>query len=510
MAREAADRVEPTREASDMDPTQRDSAPTAPGERLAALDLVRGFSLLGILVINVRYFAMPMAGGGLNNPNLPGGHFGAADFWTWFGANVLFEDKMMALFSMLFGAGLWLMRDRGLFLHYRRMFWLLLIGLVHASLLWFGDILTLYALCGMVVVWFRRLPASLLIVLGLSSVLFSIGQRPAERMWAQSTHVESAAQPTAEAPSFLDDLRTRRGAAMGEHFAADTEAAMHRGSWMDQTAWRVSLLPWWQGAGFLFGGLWWNGGLMLLGMGLMGLGFLTGTARASTYLSVGFTAMALGVALSVMGVWPQTLAPLGREAALWARGDGPMPEALTRHYQTARTLRQLGTPLVSLGWCSLLLWLHRSGVLRRLLHPFVAVGRMALSNYLTHTLICVVVFEGWGFGQWNEVRVLDQMRLIGVILAAQLVLCPLWLLVFRFGPAEWLWRSLSYGRRQPFLRRWREPPAPSAPAPPEVLPPSAGSPSPDTPGPAPSAGAPVDAGSAPDTPPSAPDELAPT
>lgn len=452
----------------------RASAPTTPELRFAGLDLVRGFALLGILVINVRYFALPMAGGALNHPNQPGGEFAAADFWTWFTANLLFEDKMMALFSILFGAGIWLMKDRGLLLHARRMSWLLLIGVAHASLLWFGDILTLYALCGLVVVWFRRLPATLLIVLGLSAFLYSIFEPPFGRMLAESAPVELSAQsgddgatepvaqPPPPAPSLMERLAERHGEQMALHFNAETEATMHGGSWPDQVEWRVSLLPWWQGAGFLLGSVWWNGGLMLLGMGLMGLGFLGGRLGAGIYLSIGFVAMALGLAISALGVWPQTLAPLGREAELWLRGEEPIPEALLRHYQTARVLRQLSTPLVALGWAGLLLWLHRSEILRRILHPLVAVGRMALTNYLTHTLICVLVFEGWAFGRWNHLGHAQQMSLVGLILIVQCILCPLWLRRFRFGPMEWLWRSLSYWRRQPFLRTQPEP-APTMP-----------------------------------------------
>ncbi|MBC8329619.1 MAG: DUF418 domain-containing protein [Planctomycetes bacterium] len=542
-----------------MTSSQHSLSPTAPNQRLGSLDLLRGFALCGILVINMRYFAMPMAGRALGNPNLPGGDFASADFWSWFGSSLLFEDKMMALFSTLFGAGIWLMKDRGVFLHYRRMFWLLAIGLFHAVLLWFGDILTLYALCGMVVVWFRRLPPSLLVVLGLSSVFLALGEAPLTQMLAESTPVEQVAEApdegatkaavepaetteavsTAEAgteepvvgiapddsvsnpaeepggteppPSvaetapqeaapqeaapeapaatgllaWREELQQGHRKAFREHFESETEAEMHHGSWWGQVRWRSTLVLWWQGAGFLLNGLFWNGGLMLVGMGLMGLGFLSGKLRASTYLSVGFAAMAFGLAFFALGLWPHALEPLGRRAALWQPGDGPPPESFLRYLMLAGAVRNFGTLLVCFGWASLLLWLNRSGALRLLLYPLRAVGRMALTNYLTHTVVCLLIFEGWAYGRWYEVRYFDQMKLVGIILAVQLVACPLWLAVFRFGPAEWLWRSLTYWRLQPMRRGNRRFGPPAVPQPPTQGPPpgfAAESPLAQTPG----------------------------
>ncbi len=105
-----------------------------------------------------------------------------------------------------------------------------------------------------------------------------------------------------------------------------------------------------------------------------------------------------------------------------------------------------------------ILWLNRLGFLRRALHPLAAVGRMALTIYLTHTVVCVLIFEGWAFGLWNEMRYFDQMKLVVLICAIQLLLCPLWLRFFRFGPMEWLWRSLSYWRLQPMRRVHTVPP----------------------------------------------------
>lgn len=442
-------------------------SPTAPRERFGGLDLLRGFALCGILVINMRYFALPMAGRALQDPNQPDGAFAATDFWSWFTTSVLFEDKMMALFSILFGAGIWLMQERGLLLHLRRMGVLLAIGVAHAVLLWFGDILTLYALCGLVVVLVRRWPPPLLIVLGLASATFAVAERPVLGLLAEAAPVEAAEAPpeaaadaraaTAgqpgpeEAPGWRERLQRGQGEAFRAAFAAETERTMHEGGWAQQVAWRARLAPWWQGAGFLLSGLLWNGGLMVLGMGLMGTGFLAGRMRAGPTLALGLAALLLGLVLSAAGLWPRALAPLGRMEAMWTPGEPPS-EAVGRWLGLAYLARSLGVFLAALGWAGLLVGLHAAGLFRRVLAPFQAVGRMALTHYLSHTVICVLVFEGWAGGRWNQWRYHEQLQLVALILAVQLLLSPLWLAVFRFGPAEWLWRSLSYGRRQPFRR----------------------------------------------------------
>ena len=137
--------------------------PTTRSERIP-LDVLRGFALLGILVINVRYFAGP-----LKQINSPGQE--PQDLWTWFVGTLLFEDKMIAIFSMLFGAGIVLMGMKTISRQFLRNLWLFLIGAAHAYGLWHGDILMVYATCGLLLMPVQRLPGALLAPLAVALVL---------------------------------------------------------------------------------------------------------------------------------------------------------------------------------------------------------------------------------------------------------------------------------------------------------------------------------------------------
>lgn len=167
------------------DPAQSAAVPTRPAERIVAIDILRGFALLGILIMNIQLFAMPAAA--YSNPSVYG-DLTRANRWVWTLSHIFADQKFMTIFSLLFGAGIILMSDkldaRGLrawVLHYRRTFWLLLIGLAHAYLLWSGDVLVAYALCGFWVYWLRRLRPGWQMVLAFSSF-----RSPPYSSWARA------------------------------------------------------------------------------------------------------------------------------------------------------------------------------------------------------------------------------------------------------------------------------------------------------------------------------------
>lgn len=407
--------------------TESRREPTTRADRIRSLDVLRGVALLGILVINIRYFSMPL--GALNDPSHAAGGLEPVNFWSWLVGTLLFEDKLIALFSMLFGAGVFLTTRRGVLLQGRRMVVLFGIGAFHAYVLWFGDILMLYASLGLVLILVQRLPSRTLLVLGILCVVANPVFR-AEPVARGLLQADSASQTT---------QRSERSVAMRAILEQEEEAHL-RMDYSEQFRWRSRLNWWHHFAGARFESLR-CGGFMLIGMALLRFGFLAGRLRWGTYAAVAASGLVTGLTLTALGMLPQIeRIQEGQEAT---SSLGAVGEPL------AFSLRYLGAGFAALGIAGLVMALCRSGILLGLLRPLAAVGQMALTCYLTHTLVCVITYEGWALGHWGSHTYQSQLTLVGCVLVVQLLLCPLWLVYFRFGPAEWLWRSLTYLRSQP-------------------------------------------------------------
>jgi uncharacterized protein len=415
--------------------------PIAPGERIASIDVLRGVALLGILVINIWGFALPDIV--LFNPSACGG-WDPINRDTWVVCHLLCDQKMMSLFSMLFGAGLVVMMQRSdargqtlTAIYYRRIFWLLVFGLLHAYLLWDGDILVSYACCGVFLYPFRRWRPWKQIALGL--LLFSSALPLVTAIGLLEQHLKKATGPD-------NDQGTRRERVLREYLEEimfeDTsdpkklqeEIDKHRGSYREIFWHRAESNFWGETAGFLTWAGPRAGGLMLLGMGLMQLGVFTGGWSFRFYALLALAGYGIGLPIVGVGV-----------AELIDHQFEPVYEYIIGgHYN------YVGSLFVALGHVGLVLWVCKAGALSWLTACLAAVGRMALTNYLMQTVICTTLFEGWGFGLFGQV---DRFELLTVVLSVwllQLVLSPLWLRYFRFGPMEWLWRSLTYWRLYPF------------------------------------------------------------
>ena len=411
-------------------------APVPATERLESLDVLRGFALLGILAMNIRAMAAPF-----------GTYMYPYAYFDYTGANraayiftsVVFDLKMMGLFSMLFGAGVVLYAakptesgapPRGLW--FRRMFWLLVIGLVHAYLIWDGDILVPYALCGILLLWWvRRLPAWALgagaFVLLAVGALLTIGQGLS---WTSMPEAERATQlevwmPTREKTS--EQLATMLGS------YGQVVAHRARFVFMSQTMF------------FLFFFFWRCGGMMLLGMALYKSGFLDGRRPIGHYVRVAATCLPVGLGLA----WYGTVA---LERVRFAMPD--------------RTFADLwnyaGAVLVSVGYAAVLILVVKTGLLGGARKALAAVGQMAFSNYLFHSVMSSVVFLGWGLGLAGRFDYAQQLLYVLAVWTFQLVVSPIWLRRYRFGPAEWLWRSLTYWKRQPMRRGTPQPRPPAS------------------------------------------------
>lgn len=423
--------------------------------RIVCLDALRGVGVLGILVMNVYVFSMPFAA--YTNPLIMGGT-DVLNLGIWFATHIFFDQKFMSIFSMMFGAGMIMMMQRAEArgrrfgpIYYRRLFWLLVIGALHAYLIWFGDILFMYAAVGILVFLFRHRSARTLIV--IACVLLPIGMLTS---FGASYYVEDAQQRVAEIEAMLaeggtadeEQQRTLEEWEASRPFMAPTESDIrkdveaYRGGYTEIVTHRMPTAVMMQTQGVLSFGLWRVGALMLIGMALMKLGVFTGERTPAFYRKLMWSGYGLGLPLTVFSAFDLYLHDF-EPVYVWRYG-------MFANY--------IGSVLVAFGHIGLVMLIATTGRLQALTARFAAVGRMALSNYLMHSVILTSVFYGYGLGLYGSVPRFGQMGFVAAVLAIQLWLSPLWLARYRFGPVEWFWRSVTYWRWQAF-RTGREPAA---------------------------------------------------
>ncbi|WP_300542200.1 DUF418 domain-containing protein [Maricaulis sp.] len=387
-------------------------------DRLVSIDALRGIAVLGILMMNVQGFAMtPFA---YDNPTMQMDLTGA-NMTVWALAHTFFHLKFITIFSTLFGAGIILMAGEGedTGKHYPRMLWLLLIGAIHAYLLWWGDILVTYALLGMLAVKARRLGSVSLVVWGivliLVSALLMVGGMYLGLVF---TTPESAAQQEGMLTGMIENM-----------------TAAYQAGYLDRLPWNAGMAVVGQLAGMIMLGAR-TLGLMFIGMALFKSGFLSaswGYARYAVLAAIGLAA----------GLW---ISHTGTETMIAGEFD---PRAMA----DGNAYAYFGSLVLAFGYASTIMLLSKIGLFSLVMKLFAATGRMAFTNYLTQTLIMTFIFVGTpGLGLFGTVERVDQAKLVLIVWAAQLIWSPLWLSVFRFGPLEWVWRSLTYGQMQPLLK----------------------------------------------------------
>ncbi len=398
--------------------------PISSTKRIVAIDVLRGFALLGILVMNIQAFSMPFTA--YFNPSVYGSLTGV-NYWVWLLSHIFADQKFMTIFSLLFGAGIVLLTSRleargesAWKIHYRRNIWLLIFGLAHAYLLWWGDILVLYAICAFVVFWFRKLSPRWLFSLGLLSLVV-----PSVMVWFAGATMQY----------WPPEVQTEMIAGwQPDQNHIEAELAAYRGGWLDQMEARIPTSVEINTYALFFWGLWRAGGLMLAGMALYKWGIVT-AKRSSRFYGV-MIAVGLPVGLSLVAYGAQQNIAHSWDMAYSRFGPG-------FQYNYWASL------LVSGGYIGLvMLWMQWGG-LAKLQIALAAVGRMALSNYFLHTLIATTIFYGHGFGLFGSVERTGQILIVLAIWIFQIIWSPIWLHYFRFGPAEWLWRSLTYWKLQP-------------------------------------------------------------
>lgn len=397
-----------------------DPAPVAETRRIKSLDAVRGFALLGILAVNAAYFAAPFQTA--QNPLLEPLAIDAQSAWSWFLMHVIFEFKMITLFTMLFGASLYMVGGDGdnamrtLILR-RRLGWLLLFGAIHGALIWYGDILLMYAVTGLVVMFARGWRPSLLLAVGVG--LFALQTAVMIGMGASL-----ASAPEDYVAMFREEMWEPPAADMQRIIAAYQEGAV------DATATNFGF--WSEFTFSMFTPVFMvrSAGLMMIGLALFKWGFFSATARTWVYALLA----AVGAAALAVVAWQAQMNYAAGFPFVHMAGPGQLANMAL-------------SPLLSLFYASVIILLVKLGALTLLTDALAAVGRLAFTNYLTQSLIMTTIFYGGrGFGLYGEVSREQLWGIVGAIWVLQLVWSPLWLSRFSMGPFEWVWRRLSYGR----------------------------------------------------------------
>lgn len=429
--------------------------PVAEQERILALDALRGFALLGIFMVNMNFFAMPFASmiGGEELATAP-----LAEQLAWGFVFVLFTYKFISLFSLMFGMGLVVTLARAeaaqrpfVPVYLRRLAVLALIGLAHALLFWYGDILFIYAVLGLVLLLCRKLSPKALLGTGAALIALSVvlnlgftGMMVAGTAFApeqaEAPAVEEAAPGAHEEPQQGDAARgieamLAAGFDMFHPVWIEAETRAYReGPFSDAFAFRaVSFLIALAAAVFSYG--WRVLGLFLIGAALMKLSFF-GPERRGWHVRLAVWGIGVGLPMQILGA---VVIHLGGHD-------------LNLHMMAGGLLHEVGSVGATFGYAGLVALVVSSGLLRSVVRALAGVGRMALSNYLLQTLMATALMYWWGLGWFGQVSRVEQIGLVAILFIAQVVFSALWLRAFRFGPFEWLWRVLTYGRLQPLWR----------------------------------------------------------
>ena len=396
------------------------NSPIEATDRIESLDVLRGFAVLGILVMNIQAFAMPGAAyfnptayGDLNGPN----------FFTWLASYLLVDQKFMSIFSLLFGAGICLFADRAearsgrsAGLHYRRMFYLLVFGLIHAYLLWSGDILVAYALCGSVIFLLRNRSPRALVVSGL--VVFAV-----------ASVLSIGIGMTTE---FIPEKDVAEIVAAWAPDAAKIEAELlaYRGGWFAQQAQRVSDTLVMHTMALPTELLWQSAGIMLMGMALYRWHILSAVRNDRFYCCLALIGFGVGLPVVAAGAWWNFAAGWNWERSMFLGSQ----------------FNYWGSLTMAFGYVGLVMLAVRRGWFSALQMRLAAAGRMAFTNYIAQTLICTTIFYGHGFGLFGRIDRWQQAIVVIAVWGLQLWWSPLLMRRFRYGPLEWSWRALTYWR----------------------------------------------------------------
>lgn len=424
--------------------------PTNAAERISSMDIIRGISLFGILLMNIIGFGLYKA---YFDPTNNGGSTG----WNlnvWWMNVLFFEGTMRGMFSMLFGAGILLFTGRSsdniqgtsvTDLFFRRLLWLLFFGVIHCYLLlWDGEILFCYALVGMFAFSFRHLlpkqlifAAAVLLVIAfaLDTKDYFKSKDTFEKFTAatikkskgdslskeEKISVEKWTEKVKEEKATPEQLKEEMDARSKGYWSI----VMHKapGNQLAQTL-------------FIYRYNFWDAlAMMLWGMAFFKMGVLSAAKSNRFYLIMALIGYGIGITVNYfegMHIVSNNFSMLSFSKTFMSYNLGRVP--------------------VTCGHIAIIMLFIKSGWLPVLQRSLAAVGQMAFTNYITHSIICNIIFLGYGFSMYGKLQRYELYYIVIGIWIFQLIFSPIWLKYFRFGPLEWMWRSLTYWKKQPFRR----------------------------------------------------------
>jgi uncharacterized protein len=428
-------------------------------ERISSIDVARGVALLGILLMNI--VAMGLPHWAYDDPTVAGNR-APIDYWTWAINAVLFEGKMRTIFSMLFGAGVILItsraeeragRDTPADIHLRRNMWLVLFGAIHGYLLlWPGDILYHYGIAGMALFVFRRVRPRRLAILGAiilalqAPKMYGLGMQLTE---ARDGLARIEADKTAGRTVSEEDVKKEKA---WRKFLAEqrpTAAQLQKEVENRQKGYLANIVAFGPviymfHTDLLYLIFFWDVvGAMLIGMALYKWGVFSAARSYKFYAIMAVIGYGYGLPAGTFVVWD------------WTQKGFELGTRWLTLYDSTRVA-------IALAHVAVLMMICKAGAPRFITRPLAAVGQMALTNYIMTSVITGIVFFGYGFGLFGQLARHQLYFVVAGIWLFQLIVSPIWLTFFQFGPLEWLWRSLTYKKLQPMRIRAEEPvPAPA-------------------------------------------------
>ena len=429
------------------------AVPVSQTERIIILDSLRGFAILGILLMNIPVFAMPNSG---HDPSILN-EFGTINFKIWHFVEWFPAGTQRALFSMLFGAGIILFisgkekRVEGMLpadYFFRRQLWLMVFSLFDVFiLLWSGDILLDYACLGMIMFAFRNLSAKRLLIGAGFCFLFMMARENTD-LYRDKIMIYrgeiAAAIDTAkvklndvqkdELQGMLDFKKrsTHESKVKRMEKAIQKTTGSYKELYKQRTGMYIDSL-----VRYLFFYVWDVLLFMFLGMAFLKMGILTGQAPVKTYWWMCIVALGVGLTFSYLRLQPMIDTQFN-----WFDYTKKVSFSF---YELSRVFR-------SIGIFGLIMLLYKSGWFKWLFALMRPVGQMAFTNYLMQSLLCGLFFYGVGFGMFGKLQRYEIYFVVAIVWIVQIIYSHIWLRYFRFGPLEWIWRSLTYWKRQPFKK----------------------------------------------------------